>query len=711
MNVRYLILPILRMPFACFSLWLFAVSFTTRLPHWSQITLSVASVLLFFLIPSKRYFRGKIGRRNKMEIALCLLVNIDLLARYIEFRPLAWTVFPLALIFIYSDYRRVDLLILFGAHALIDYFSDSWRPSFAFHLITLLVWGSLAMVFRNREKQKRDQLKKKLDAFEYESQRLFARSDDFENRADLSSKKKQHVIETIKDQNIKIKGFSSLLSSIFHAHTTAIYLYDPIQEAFLLKTYESKSESFSEKRFQAEEGIFKAVSKHQKPIYLVKGQHDLRGLTYYEDSVDVSSVLLYPVRSHRELRALIVMDFTQEKQLNRQEYQVIAEMAKHLLQSLEDSETIHSYFQLKEELATFYSASSALNQTLRMQEVLQALLNMAGRMIEFDLGLICLHDPENKTNRVAAESGQYSFDWVGRSFSTSSSRGLVSWVIDNITPLSFGQYISKQNKSSLFHKKWKVPNRFESILIIPLHVQMERMGALVLMAEKQNVFNRSTRKMIEVLCMQASIAIKNALVVKELEKLATTDGLTGLMNHRTFQETLQNEIARASRDSSSLSLLLIDIDHFKKFNDDYGHPTGDFILQEVAKLLQSSTRSIDFVARYGGEEFAMVLPQTEAKDALVIAKRMVQEIQNTRFKQDMLTLRVTLSIGVAAYPSHALDRESLISYSDTALYSAKNQGRNRALLYTPEMQAQDQEEKELNWIENAEEDLRISQYE
>ena len=511
------------MPFALFSAALFTASFYSRLPHWSQITLSLLTILIFVALPSKRYFQGKIGRRNKVEIAICSLVAIDLIARYIEFRPLSWMIFPLVLVFIYSDYKKIDLLFLFGVHALIDYVSDSWRPSYSFHLVTLFIWTALALLFRNREKNKRIQLQKRLESYENETRRLFTRAEEFENRLDIGKQKRLHGIHTLKDQNQKIKDFSSILSTIFTTHTTAIYVYDPVQEGFLLKTHQTQSKLFAEKKFQAEEGVFKAITKHQKPIYMVRGQNDLRGLNYYEKEEDVDSVLLYPVKSNRELRALIVMDFSRQTKLSRQEYDVIAQIAQQLLQMLEDSETIHSYFHLKEELATFYSASSALNNTLRMQEVLDALLLMAGRMVEFDLGLICLHDCDNRSNRVAAESGRYSYDWVGRSFSTSSNRGLVSWVIDNLTPLSFESFMTKQNKSSLFHKKWKVPNRFDSVLIIPLHVQKERIGALILLAEKNHVFNKSSRKMLEVLCMQASVAMKNANVVKELEKLATTD--------------------------------------------------------------------------------------------------------------------------------------------------------------------------------------------
>lgn len=127
------------------------------------------------------------------------------------------------------------------------------------------------------------------------------------------------------------------------------------------------------------------------------------------------------------------------------------------------------------------------------------------------------------------------------------------------------------------------------------------------------MLSSSVRNILEVLSLQASTSIKNAMMVRDLEQLATTDGLTGLINHRTFQKQLIHEIERAKRTKTELSLMLVDLDHFKKINDNYGHPIGDFVLKEVATFLKNTVRNIDHVARYGGEEFAIILPDTSRR--------------------------------------------------------------------------------------------------
>ena len=157
------------------------------------------------------------------------------------------------------------------------------------------------------------------------------------------------------------------------------------------------------------------------------------------------------------------------------------------------------------------------------------------------------------------------------------------------------------------------------------------------------------------------------------QALATTDGLTGLKNHRTFKERLAEEFERATRYHLPLSLMLLDVDHFKSFNDTHGHPAGDEVLRRVAKHLTESTRSTDFVARYGGEEFAVLLPFTHQAAALALAERTRTSIAGAKW--DLRA--VTASFGVATINDATLTWDLLVKQADTALYRSKAAGRNR----------------------------------
>ena len=165
------------------------------------------------------------------------------------------------------------------------------------------------------------------------------------------------------------------------------------------------------------------------------------------------------------------------------------------------------------------------------------------------------------------------------------------------------------------------------------------------------------------------------------EQRANIDGVTGIYNHRYFQERLSSEIERASRYGRTLSVVMLDLDHFKAFNDNWGHQEGDKLLKWFARVCADCVRNMDVLARYGGEEFVVILPETGAKEALAVAER----IRQTTDKQSVVEFGknrgVTVSAGVATFPDHAQTRHALILSADAALYSAKQRGRNRCLTY------------------------------
>lgn len=162
-----------------------------------------------------------------------------------------------------------------------------------------------------------------------------------------------------------------------------------------------------------------------------------------------------------------------------------------------------------------------------------------------------------------------------------------------------------------------------------------------------------------------------------LASLASTDGLTGLKNHRAFQERLAESFVQSRRDHRPLSLLLVDVDNFKRFNDTYGHPAGDEVLKRVASTLQSAARASDFVARYGGEEFVLLLPETDGDEAVQVAERVRQMVQHQQWEQQ----EITVSIGAASLQTNTAAPSILVDEADKALYLSKAKGRNRFTLH------------------------------
>ncbi len=184
------------------------------------------------------------------------------------------------------------------------------------------------------------------------------------------------------------------------------------------------------------------------------------------------------------------------------------------------------------------------------------------------------------------------------------------------------------------------------------------------------------REKFAILAHQFALALRRLKLYKDIETLAITDGLTGVYTRRYFVERFDEEIKRASLRKSGLSFLMIDADHFKMVNDQHGHLAGDQVLKEISNIIQENVREIDIVGRFGGEEFCVVLPDTEMEGARVVAERIRKSAEKRPIKAYDSTLRVTLSIGVAVYPSDGKLLEELMDKADWALYRAKSQGRN-----------------------------------
>jgi two-component system, cell cycle response regulator len=237
---------------------------------------------------------------------------------------------------------------------------------------------------------------------------------------------------------------------------------------------------------------------------------------------------------------------------------------------------------------------------------------------------------------------------------------------------------------------WKREGRtapVRSVLAIPFALDRRRSGVFFLRTERnERTLSAEDADFAEVVIRAAVAAIRRAQALestradnRRLEELATTDALTRLMNRRALLERLSVEVDRARRFKSQLSLLMVDLDHFKSVNDQHGHLTGDDMLRQMAMLLAGAVRTIDVVARYGGEEFVVILPETATDGAAVFAERLRERVHEHQFDLgDSRTLHLTCSVGVATFPSSRVtSTEDLFARADEALYRAKSGGRNQ----------------------------------
>ena len=214
----------------------------------------------------------------------------------------------------------------------------------------------------------------------------------------------------------------------------------------------------------------------------------------------------------------------------------------------------------------------------------------------------------------------------------------------------------------------------KSIICVPLQVRDSPIGVMNIVNKAESSFDPEDLQLALTMANQAAVVIEKA----RLFNLATIDGLTGLIVHRHFQSKLEEEFRRAKRYGKPLSLIMTDIDHFKKFNDTWGHQTGDYVLREVAKCAISAIRDTDIAARYGGEEFSMILPETDEAGAALFAERLRQKVEISTFKGPKGDLKVTISLGVSSIPLNPAETTlEMIKLADEAMYVAKHNGRNQ----------------------------------
>ena len=216
-----------------------------------------------------------------------------------------------------------------------------------------------------------------------------------------------------------------------------------------------------------------------------------------------------------------------------------------------------------------------------------------------------------------------------------------------------------------------------SICASPLLSENRVLGVVRLSAAVPGAFHADDLRLLDIFAGLAAVNLRNILLYQKMQELAVRDSLTGLYVNRFFYEQLTAEIQKSGFSKSLFSVILLDVDFFKRTNDEYGHVVGDIVLKNVAAIISESAGSHGLVARYGGEEFAVLLPGRGKKEAMQVAEKMRARIEIAKFSLRRSESRVTASLGVASFPGEGRTREEILWKADQYLYAAKHSGRNR----------------------------------
>ncbi len=328
----------------------------------------------------------------------------------------------------------------------------------------------------------------------------------------------------------------------------------------------------------------------------------------------------------------------------------------------------------KETLRFFEEISKILTSSLELNEILKAIMKKTNDIIKADAWSVLLVDEES--NELVFKNVEGKKKKQVQQMRVKLGEGIAGWVAKEGVPVIVPDVSKESRFSSRIDKV--VYSNVKSILSVPIVSKGKTIGVIEMVRKnKDRPFTKEDLDFMLKLVDHAALAIERATLYQKMEELVITDDLTKLFNTRYLHRTLDTEIYRCDRYKTSLSLIFMDVDHFKLINDTYGHLVGSKLLVEIAQLLLKHLRAADIVARYGGDEYVIVLPQTPPEAAARIAERLRKKIeQNLFLKKEGYFIKITASFGVASYPESAKTKEDLLRLADEAMYRIKNTTRN-----------------------------------
>ena len=478
----------------------------------------------------------------------------------------------------------------------------------------------------------------------------------------------------------ELEGWLRLLRRALDAHVCLLLWFDRDDACLQLRGAVGPDTDRLRDDVDPKRGVVGSLFRAGETLTLNDLRPDFPGLVYYEDVPAIDHVLAMPIEEDGHIRGVLCVDRTTGGPFQKEDLELVDEIRRSIVRADRRARRYSDVEAENVELERFFRASRRLNGVLEPDEASNAALHSISDVLAYDVAAITTWDPDASEHRIAALDGVEHLSAsleVGETFEPDS--GLVASVVKNEHYLPADSRV-EDVEPLVFGGKERL-DELQALLVLPLIAQDRAVGSLVVGRTRPEPISPRRREMLEIIAHQVAVSLENARLYARMEELATTDELTGLPNRRTFDERLEEVIARHRRAQRSLGLIMLDIDHFKSVNDTYGHAVGDRVLEQVAGALENSVRQIDVPARFGGEEFAVILEEAERQEARMVAERIRSDVEAMTFEAASESFSCTVSLGVALWPSDAGEQEALVERADEALYASKEGGRNQVSVY------------------------------
>jgi len=651
-------------------------------PPWSLLQVALASLWLGTVVVRGSRLRKSGTLVPNLEVALLLVAGVHAGLGWDHgptgpFGPCAFVTVAIIAAFTPQPVGFVSAVassLLAVGTTFVDRPTDSVFPV-GMHVALTLTFGVLGAVFvraeiarvrhsnRHALAEEKDRMREQVRMF-----RLVSAPTEHNDRDD-----ERLVRSSLEEVHNSLYHLLDLLKRSLDLHTCIVLFFDEAHEHLRLVEVVTDSDDIADGRLSTGEGAVGAVVKRSQITNLARIRLGYRGLSYYRGPAIVRSFLGIPILDRGQIRGALCADRIDDRSFNDREEEILKNASRQILRMMENERVFLQLEQSKHEQTLLYRASQALGAALTETAVIEAGLTAAAEIVPYDFAALTAYDARQRRHTVRHAVGERSESLASLTFKDNAS--LTAMAVRNRHYLPYrGELDPKQQV--VFTVRNDVRG-MASALVLPLVVREDAIGTLTLAARRPGAFAASTRRTLQVLANQVAVALSNAQAVRRLEEMATTDGLTGCLNKRAFLAELEQRLKAAERFKRQVSLIVVDIDHFKVVNDTYGHATGDEVLKGLGEILRGVKRETDAVARFGGEEFCVLCEETDTSGASLLAERIREQLGGRAFHTELGELRVTCSLGVATFPTDGTTGPELFGAADRALYAAKHAGRNQ----------------------------------
>lgn len=491
-----------------------------------------------------------------------------------------------------------------------------------------------------------------------------------------------YKIDTGENYRQLVQSLTEIIQASLMAQSVFIYLLNSEKNSYILQESISSHKSKPLKSFTCEGELFSNYHLNPLPGLYQSGQISPDHLKYYHNPPRIGTVMLAPVNVNNSFVGFIGTDSVDKETWGKEDLDLLVAFANMFsnavlqIDVVDRQETYISFFK------DLFRLNTEITFGIEPHELYKQAAGILKKFFSFDkLTFAFINKDHSSALTIEYVEGSEADYTIGHEISL--KKGVWEPIIRQKKPVLIKDY-DKSTVEFRFQPDDLKIIPFRSAAGIPVSSAAKAAGGILIESFRTDNYTKEDVETLTLFGKNFSEILNRLTVYQSMKDLAMIDGLTGIYNHRAFKERLQIEIDRSRRYNSIITLLILDLDKFKRINDTYGHLCGDYVLKKTANIIRGSVRTVDTVARYGGEEFAVILISADKKSCLNTAERICKNIHSFLFEKDGMTERMSISIGMSEYPGDGDDMQSLISSADMAMYRAKRAGGNQVVMYEHE---------------------------